>query len=186
MTCCMIRNVSHAISNWKSVERCDVHRAGSFCSGERRIGQSDRWSQNINLWMWFCLLLTPRPGSTHEQYERHRQRRNIHKASIFRKRKKGEWNEILLILDTSMFTKRSCKEILRELQHRNYDNTPTVRYIQISTPTPAHPRRYSLLRLKGMTFLIKLYDDDKKVLKIYFQPHKLCEKVFSPRPSGLS
>jgi hypothetical protein len=31
--------------------------------------------------------------------------------------------------------------------------------------------------LKGMTFLIKLYDDDKKVLKIYFQPHKLREKV---------
>lgn len=28
-----------------------------------------------------------------------------------------------------------------------------------------------------MTFLIKLYDDDKKVLKIYFQPHKLFEKV---------
>lgn len=35
---------------------------------------------------------------------------------------------------------------------------------------------FSLLH-KGMTFLIKLYDDDKKVLKIYFQPHKLSRKV---------
>jgi hypothetical protein len=35
------------------------------------------------------------------------------------------------------------------------------------------------VRLRGMTFLIKLYDDDKKVLKIYFQPHKVVEKVSS-------
>lgn len=30
---------------------------------------------------------------------------------------------------------------------------------------------------RGMTFLIKLYDDDKKVLKIFLRPHKLLEKV---------
>lgn len=46
----------------------------------------------------------------------------------------------------------------------------TVRYIQISFSGARWPAR-------GMTFLIKLYDDDKKVLKIYFQPHKLFEKV---------
>lgn len=48
----------------------------------------------------------------------------------------------------------------------------TVRYIQISSVVRA---------TRGMTFLIKLYDDDKKVLKIYFQPHKVCERS-CPRP----
>lgn len=52
----------------------------------------------------------------------------------------------------------------------------TVRYIQISCLLLARPSH-----TRGMTFLIKLYDDDKKVLKIYFQPHKVCEKV-RPRP----
>lgn len=70
----------------------------------------------------------------------------------------------------------SRKELLRELQNKNYDNTSTVRYIQISVP-------FSPLRSRPERddFLIKLYDDDKKVLKIYFQPHKLFEKVFCVR-----
>lgn len=49
----------------------------------------------------------------------------------------------------------------------------TVRYIQISSLL----RSFRPSHTRGMTFLIKLYDDDKKVLKIYFQPHKVCEKV---------
>lgn len=56
----------------------------------------------------------------------------------------------------------------------------TVRYIQISFDRP-FARCFRPSHTRGMTFLIKLYDDDKKVLKIYFQPHKECEKV-RPRP----
>lgn len=105
----------------------------------RAIRPSDRWSQNINLWTRFSSLWLLAGSSA-----RHMNNRSgdIHKASIFRASKKGEWNEILLILDTSMYSKRSCKEILRELQHRNYDNTSDcpihTNLLLLILPAPAH------------------------------------------------
>jgi hypothetical protein len=76
------------------------------CYLERDIGQADRCSQNINLWMWFSFSFSFSDFRSWTISE------NVHKASLWSK-KKSEWNEILLILDTSIDWERSKKDPAR-------------------------------------------------------------------------
>lgn len=80
-TCCVIRRMC---SSWY-LELEIFFRAGTW---NRIESAPDRWSQNINLWTWFSLLF--RSGSWTILESCAKSWRNIHKASIFRKRKANE------------------------------------------------------------------------------------------------
>lgn len=103
---------------------------------------------------------------------------SLHKAQYSKMRKENEmkfywyWTRACSFRTSRKEKKKienlSCKEILRELQHRNYDNTSTVRYIQISTPFSCSSPAFSALPHKGMTFLSNFMMMTKKYWKYIF------------------
>lgn len=137
-TCCMIRRILFS---------------GGICRGKssfgNRIGQSDRWSQNINLWMWFSF--------------RSSISWSIHKGFNIPKRKANEMK--FYWYWTRALTQREKKKDRKIYPVKNYYVNYRAQLMII--PRLSDTYKSPLTSSKGMTFLSNFMMMTKSIEKIF-------------------